>query len=201
MCPEPRRRRREPDPRQRAGGELHRHAPDPAHVQRTGARVRRRRPGRADRREPRRERDPLHAGRNADLGPCDRRCGERADRGGGRGPRYPRGAAGTRSSSRSDRGTKSSRTTRASGSASAWSPASPSCTVVGAWVEEREGGGASFRVYLPFDGTDESFEDLAPSGPLVPRRRTLPDRIDALSVRTTDRSSCRTRERVRFRRR
>ena len=32
--------------------------------------------------------------RNADLGPCDRRRGERAHRGGGRGPGHPRGAAG-----------------------------------------------------------------------------------------------------------
>ena len=38
-----------------------------------------------------------------------------------------------------------------------------------AWVEEREGGGASFRVYLPFaSAADESYEALAPSGPLVP---------------------------------
>ena len=63
-------------------------------VQRSGARVRRRRSGRADRREPRGERDPVHAGRNADLGPRDRRRGERADRGGGRRPGHPRGAAG-----------------------------------------------------------------------------------------------------------
>jgi PAS domain S-box-containing protein len=38
-----------------------------------------------------------------------------------------------------------------------------------AWVEEREGGGASFRVYLPFaSATDESYEDLSPSGSLAP---------------------------------
>ncbi|MGZ8652672.1 MAG: sensor histidine kinase, partial [Actinomycetota bacterium] len=38
-----------------------------------------------------------------------------------------------------------------------------------AWVEEREGGGASFHVYLPFaSASDESFEDLATDGSLVP---------------------------------
>jgi signal transduction histidine kinase len=37
-----------------------------------------------------------------------------------------------------------------------------------AWVEEREGGGASFRVYLPFASAADDYEDLPPSGPLVP---------------------------------
>jgi PAS domain S-box-containing protein len=41
-----------------------------------------------------------------------------------------------------------------------------------AWVEERQGGGASFRVYLPVESdADEPYEDLAPSGPLVPATR------------------------------
>jgi signal transduction histidine kinase len=41
-----------------------------------------------------------------------------------------------------------------------------------AWVEERQGGGASFRVYLPFESdAGEPYEDLAPSGPLVPVTR------------------------------
>jgi signal transduction histidine kinase len=38
-----------------------------------------------------------------------------------------------------------------------------------AWVEEREGGGASFHVYLPSSSAaDESFEDLSSDGSLVP---------------------------------
>jgi signal transduction histidine kinase len=38
-----------------------------------------------------------------------------------------------------------------------------------AWVEDREGGGASFRVYLPFaSASDEPLEDLQPDGTLVP---------------------------------
>ena len=38
-----------------------------------------------------------------------------------------------------------------------------------AWVEERDGGGASFHVYLPFaSASDESFEDLASNGSLIP---------------------------------
>ena len=38
-----------------------------------------------------------------------------------------------------------------------------------AWVEDRGGGGASFRVYLPFaSASDEPLEDLQPDGTLVP---------------------------------
>jgi signal transduction histidine kinase len=38
-----------------------------------------------------------------------------------------------------------------------------------AWVEDRDGGGASFRVYLPFaSASDEPLEDLQPDGTLVP---------------------------------
>ena len=44
----------------------------------------RRRKGRADRREPARERGPSHAGREPDLGSGDRERRRRADRGGGR---------------------------------------------------------------------------------------------------------------------
>jgi signal transduction histidine kinase len=38
-----------------------------------------------------------------------------------------------------------------------------------AWVEDRDGGGASFRVYLPFaSASDAPLEDLQPDGTLVP---------------------------------
>jgi PAS domain S-box-containing protein len=38
-----------------------------------------------------------------------------------------------------------------------------------AWVEERDGGGASFHVYLPFSSAaDETIEDHSPKGSLVP---------------------------------
>jgi len=42
-----------------------------------------------------------------------------------------------------------------------------------AWVEDRDGGGASFRVYLPFaSASDEPLEDLQPDGTLVPATTT-----------------------------
>ena len=77
------------------------------HVRESGARLRRRRPGRADRREPRGERDPLHARRHADLGACHR-ARPRACSSSWRmpGPGSPRSSE-TRSSSRSVRATRS----------------------------------------------------------------------------------------------
>ena len=52
-------------------------------------------------------------------------------------------------------------------------PGSPTCSGGRAWVEDRDGGGASFRVYLPFaSASDEPLEDLQPDGTLVPATTT-----------------------------
>ena len=144
---------------------------------RRGPAGRRRSQGGADRREPAHERDPAHADPRARSG-CASKARRKAcssswrttDRA------CPKTSA-RRSSSRSGKVRRLPRTRRVPGSGSPWSARFAELHGGRAWVEERPGGGASFRVFLPRidsrrrrarDSHPSKAEALARLGPMAP---------------------------------